>query len=91
MWRVMSYLEWAEQGNHESPGSLWTGWYGTGEEGVGRWRLGDWLSDTDLIRESDAVAVAMPETFLYTSQHFVALVATATFVGVEGDYPSKRV
>lgn len=83
-WRALSYLDWAETGNHETPGSLWTGWYGTGEEGVGKWRLGDWLSDTDLFRSSDEVAVAKPEAFLYTSQHFVALVASAIFMGIEG-------
>ncbi|KAJ4288454.1 hypothetical protein N0V90_011689 [Kalmusia sp. IMI 367209] len=84
LWRALSYLDWAETGNHELPGTLWAGWYGTGEEGVGRWRLGDWLTDTDLFRASDEVAVARPEAFLYTSQHFVALVANAMFMGIEG-------
>ncbi|PVH93166.1 hypothetical protein DM02DRAFT_662229 [Periconia macrospinosa] len=84
LWRASSYLEWAAEGNHESPGSLWTGWYGTGDEGVGKWRLGDWLSDKNLIVESDAVAVAKPEAFLYTSEHFVGLLASSLFMGVEG-------
>jgi hypothetical protein len=84
MWRAMSYLHWAQQGNHEVPGSLWSGWYGTGDEGVGRWRLGDWLSDRNLMSESDAIAVAIPETFLYTSEHFVGLLTTALFMGAEG-------
>lgn len=84
VWRALSYLEWAHIGGHETPGTIWTGWYGTGEEGVGRWRLGDWLSDTDLIRASDEVAVAKPEAFLYTTQHFVALIANAIFMGVQG-------
>lgn len=61
LWRALSYLDWAHMGGHETPGTLWQGWYGTGEEGIGTWRLGDWLSDTDLIRASDEVAVAKPE------------------------------
>src|SRR5687767_13760729 len=24
-WRLLSYFEWAEKGNHEAPGTLWTG------------------------------------------------------------------
>ncbi|KAF2799715.1 hypothetical protein K505DRAFT_321021 [Melanomma pulvis-pyrius CBS 109.77] len=84
-WRVLSYVTWAETGNHEgTPGGLWTGNYGTGAEGVGRWHLGDWTSDIDLFRASDAVAVGTPEGFLYTAQHFVGLTAMAIFVGVEG-------
>lgn len=81
IWRVLSYLEWAETGNHQTPGSLWTGWYGTGEKGVGRWRLGDWMSDKDLVRESDAMAVSK---FEVTSQHFVGLLANSLFIGIEG-------
>jgi hypothetical protein len=84
IWRAMSYADWAEQGNHETPGGLWSGWYGTGDEGVGNWRLGDWLSDKDLIQESDTIAVARAETFLYTAQHFVGLLTNAMFMGVEG-------
>lgn len=84
VWRALSYLDWAHVGGHETPGTIWTGWYGTGKEGVGRWRLGDWLSDTDLIRASDEVAVAKPEAFIYTTQHFVALVANSIFMGIEG-------
>ncbi|KAF1980303.1 hypothetical protein BU23DRAFT_443850 [Bimuria novae-zelandiae CBS 107.79] len=83
VWRAVSYLDWAHIGGHEMPGSIWSGWYGTGEAGVGRWRLGDWLSDTDLIRASDEVGVAKPEAFIYTTQHFVALIANAIFMGVE--------
>lgn len=84
IWRALSYLEWAHIGGHETPGTIWQGWYGTGEEGVGKWRLGDWLSDTDLIRASDEVAVSKPEAFIYTTQHFVALIANAIFMGIEG-------
>jgi hypothetical protein len=84
LWRVISYVDWAEQGNHQTPGGLWTGWYGTGDEGVGKWRLGDWLSDKNLVQESDTIAVAQAETFLYTSQHFVGLLANSMFMGVEG-------
>jgi hypothetical protein len=86
LWRALSYLDWAHLGGHETPGSIWHGWYGTGAEGVGRWRLGDWLSDTDLIRASDEVAVARPEAFVYTTQHFVALIGNSIFMGVEGMY-----
>ncbi|KAF2124730.1 hypothetical protein P153DRAFT_426291 [Dothidotthia symphoricarpi CBS 119687] len=84
IWRAISYIQWAEQGNHETPGSLWTGWYGTGEEGLGRWHLGDWIKDIDLTHELDTVAVLRPEGFLYTSQHFVGLIASAIFMGIEG-------
>ena len=84
VWRVVSYFNWAEKSNDQTPGSIWNGWYGTGDEGVGRWRLGDWISDIDLLREVDLVAVGTPEGFLYTSQHFVALATAAIFIGVEG-------
>ena len=83
-WRVISYFDWAETGQHETPEALWTGWYGTGEEGVGRWRLGDWTSDVDLFRESDSIALSTPEGFLYTTQHFAATTIAAIFFGVEG-------
>ena len=84
IWRAISYIEWADQGNHEIPGGLWMGWYGTGEEGLGRWHLGDWIVDIDLTHELDAITVLKPEGFLYTSQHFVGLIASAIFMGVEG-------
>ncbi|KAF2259360.1 hypothetical protein CC78DRAFT_621153 [Lojkania enalia] len=84
LWRVISYVDWAEKGNYDTPGSLWTGWYGTGEDGVGSWRLGDWISDINLARESDALAVSTPEGFLYLAQHFSALASIAVFFGVEG-------
>ncbi|ORY16469.1 hypothetical protein BCR34DRAFT_476454 [Clohesyomyces aquaticus] len=83
-WRALSYFYWAEKGNHDTPGSLWTGWYGTGDDGVGRWRLGDWTRDVDLAREADWLAISSPEGFLYTSQQFVGLVAASIFMGVEG-------
>lgn len=83
-WRVVSYVQWAELGSHDTPGSLWHGWYASGEAGVGNWLLGDWIRDVDLARESDAVAVLAPEGFYYTAQHFVALLASAIFIGVEG-------
>lgn len=86
LWRVLSYLDWAHTGGYETPGTLWNSWYGTGEKGVGRWRLGDWLSDTDLVRASDELSVSKPEAFIYTTQHFVALIANAIFMGVEGMY-----
>lgn len=84
MWRAISYVDWAERGNHKTPGGLWTGWYGTGDDGVGNWRLGDWLSDKNLVQESDTIAVSQAETFLYTSQHFVGLLTNSMFMGVEG-------
>jgi hypothetical protein len=85
-WRVLSYFEWAEKGLHEAPGTIWTGWYGTGDEGVGRWRLGDWWSDVNLIEQSEAQAMAAPEAFLYLYQHFCGLAAAAMFFGIEGKH-----
>lgn len=82
--RVLSYFEWADNGNHQSPGGLWSGWYGTGDTGVGRWRLGDWLSDVDLNKQSEVVTVHSVEGFFYTAQHYTVLIATAIFFGVEG-------
>lgn len=84
IWRVMSYVQWAELGNHKTPGSLWQGWYGTGEDGVGNWHLGDWIKDIDLVKESDTLAVLKPEGFYYTAQHFVGLLASAIFIGIQG-------
>lgn len=84
VWRVISYVQWAELGNHETPGSLWQGWYGTGEKGVGNWHLGDWIKDVDLLQESDDVAIRKIEGFYYTAQHFMALLATSIFIGIEG-------
>lgn len=84
IWRVISYVQWAELGNKETPGSLWKGWYGTGESGVIDWHLGDWIMDVDLAKESDAVAILRPEGFYYTAQHFVGLLASAIFIGIEG-------
>lgn len=51
---------------------------------MGRWYLGDWVSDVDLFRASDAVSVSTPEGFVYTAQHFVGLAAASIFYGVEG-------
>ena len=83
IWRAISYLHWAEKGHHETPGSLWSGWYGTGTEAT--WHLGDWISDIDLVSEFDAVGIKKPEGFLYTSQYFVGLLATSIFMGAEGE------
>ncbi|KAF1998415.1 hypothetical protein P154DRAFT_251698 [Amniculicola lignicola CBS 123094] len=83
-WRVLSYFEWAELGNHEVPNGLWTGWYGTGQDGVGNWKLGDWTADVDLLRYNDLTVVGEPEGFLYTCQHFVGLAAASIFMGIEG-------
>jgi hypothetical protein len=78
-WRALSYLQWAHSHGHEAPNTLWSG-----REGVGNWRLGDWLSDVNLVTESDAATVAKPEAFLYTTEHFVGLLAASIFMGVEG-------
>ncbi|KAF2203457.1 hypothetical protein GQ43DRAFT_438778 [Delitschia confertaspora ATCC 74209] len=83
-WRVLSYLAWADHEKHNHPPSLWSGWYGTGEEGVGNWRLGDWMRDVDLRKMTDAVAVGSTEGFAWTSQWYNGLVASALFMGVEG-------
>lgn len=83
-WRLLSYLEWADKGSHESPVGLWTGWYGTGDAGVGTWRLGDWWSDVSLFQQSDEVALHSTGGYLYTTQHFIGLTAAALFFGVEG-------
>jgi len=81
LWRAISYVRWAEHHKHNIPGSLWSGSYGTSE---GRWHLGDWIADIDLVREFDAVGIMKPEGFLYTSQYFVGLIASAIFMGAEG-------
>jgi len=83
LWRAISYVRWAEHNKHDIPGSLWGGPYGTGE---GRWYLGDWIADIDLVREFDAVGIMKPEGFLYTSQYFVGLIASAIFMGAEGTF-----
>jgi hypothetical protein len=84
-WRAISYAQWAESGAKNSPNGLWTGWYGTGEEG--RLYLGDWIRDIDLRKAADKVAISTPEGFLYTSQHFLGLLASSIFFGVEGIHP----
>ncbi|KAF7450371.1 hypothetical protein A1F99_049870 [Pyrenophora tritici-repentis] len=81
LWRAISYVRWAEDNKYDIPGTLWGGSYGTGE---GHWYLGDWLADIDLVREFDAVGIMKPEGFLYTSQYFVGLIASAIFMGAEG-------
>ncbi|KAF1833116.1 hypothetical protein BDW02DRAFT_570421 [Decorospora gaudefroyi] len=82
LWRAISYVRWAEHTKHELPGSLWSGWYAAGEQG--RWHLGDWISDIDLVHEFDAVGIMKPEGFVYTSQYFVGLIASSIFMGAEG-------
>lgn len=82
LWRALSYVNWAEHANHGTPGNIWSGWYGTGDDE--HWHLGDWLTDIDLLHESDLVGVMKPEGFLYTSQYFVGLLASSVFIGVEG-------
>jgi hypothetical protein len=82
LWRTISYVRWAGENKHDIPGSLWSGWYGTGAEG--RWYLADWIADIDLVREFDKVGIMKPEGFLYTSQYFVGLIASSIFMGAEG-------
>lgn len=82
-WRVLSYQEWAHQGNYETPNSIWTGWYGTGEEGVGV-QLGNWMKDVDLVREADRYSVRSPRAFVWTHQLFTGLIIASIFMGIEG-------
>jgi hypothetical protein len=82
LWRAISYVRWAEHNKHDIPGSIWSGWYGAGEDR--HWHLGDWIQDIDLVREFDAVGIMKPEGFLYTSQYFVGLIASSIFMGAEG-------
>lgn len=89
LWRAISYVEWAEHRNHQFPGGIWSGWYGTGEEQG--WHLGDWITDIDLLRQSDAVTIRKPEGFLYTCQYAVGLLASSLFMGVEGNHPMLSV
>ena len=88
LWRAISYVQWAEHAHHQTPGGIWSGWYGTGE-GEG-WHLGDWITDIDLLHESDAIAIRKPEGFLYTSQYAVGLLATSIFMGVQGKHHLLR-
>jgi hypothetical protein len=84
IWRAISYVRWAEHSNRALPGSIWSGWHATADQG--RWHLGDWVSDIDLVREFDAVGIMKPEGFLYTSQYFVGLIASSIFMGAEGKF-----
>lgn len=82
IWRAISYVRWAENEHYATPNSIWAGWHASGS--LPRWHLGDWISDIDLVREFDQVGIMKPEGFLYTSQYFVGLLATAIFMGAEG-------
>jgi hypothetical protein len=77
-WRAISYVAWAE--SRHSPSGARTGW-----NDEGRWYFGDWIMDIDLRKEADKVAIASPEGFVYTVQHFIGLLASAIFFGVEGE------
>lgn len=89
-WRVISYQDWANEKKHDIPGSLWSGWYGNAEESVGLtanptlWKLGDWMADTDLVREANEVGILSPEGFWWMGQRFAGLVGASMFMGVEG-------
>lgn len=82
-WRVLSYTAWVEQSNEEVSNSLWTGWYGTGEDGMGL-QLGRWWKDTDVQREGDARAVMTSKGFWWTQAQLSGLIAWSIFVGIEG-------
>jgi hypothetical protein len=77
-WRAISYVSWAE--SRHSPSGARTGW-----NDEGRWYFGDWILDIDLRKEADKVAIATPEGFVYTVQHFIGLLTSAVFFGVEGE------
>lgn len=83
LWRAMSYVNWAHSGSPNAPNALHLGNYGTGPEG--RFYFGDWVRDIDLQKESDRVAIAHSEGFLYTFQHYVGLMVSSIFFGVEGE------
>jgi hypothetical protein len=82
IWRAISYVDWSHSGAANAPNSLHSGPYGT--ETDSHWYLGDWMLDIDLQKESDKIAVTTAEGFLYTSQHFVGLLAASIFFGIEG-------
>ncbi|OCK95837.1 uncharacterized protein K441DRAFT_686237 [Cenococcum geophilum 1.58] len=82
-WRVLSYQEWARQGDYETSNGIWTGWYGTGEEGVGV-QLGNWMKDVDLVREANRYVVQSPRAFVWTHQLFTGLIIASIFMGIEG-------
>jgi len=81
VWRVIEYIRWADQGGSDWPNSLWKGWYANDAT---KWHIGDWTRDIDLVREWSLISVATPEGFLWTSQQYVGLLASAIFMGVEG-------
>lgn len=83
IWRAVEYIQWAEKGKHDFPNSLWRGWYAND---VAHWHLRDWATDVDLVKEWSLVSVATPEGFLYTSQQYVGLLASAIFMGIEGGF-----
>ncbi|KAI8932822.1 hypothetical protein NX059_010305 [Plenodomus lindquistii] len=82
IWRVFSYVRWAEKKHYKIPNSSWEGWDTTAAGP--HWHLREWISDIDLVRELDSVGIDKPEGFLYTSQYFVGLLAAAIFMGAEG-------
>jgi hypothetical protein len=82
IWRAISYMEWYDAERSNAPNILWRGWYG---RDAGRWHLRNWLADTNLENQTDLISVLTPEGFFYTSQHYVGLLASAIFMGAEGE------
>jgi len=79
IWRADSYSSWLHR-NHESITD--SNWYGADKEGT--LYAGSWYADVDLQDMSDKMAIHNAEGFMYTSQHFIGLLASSIFFGVEG-------
>jgi hypothetical protein len=82
VWRALSYMEWYNAGRVHWPNALWRGWYGND---AGRWHLRHWLADVNLAADTDLFSIQMREGFLWTSQHYIGLLASAIFMGAEGE------
>jgi hypothetical protein len=82
LWRAISYAQWSETRGRGSFGGIFDGLYAKGNDA--RWYLGDWIQDPSLQKEVDNIAISTPEGFMYTSQHFIGLMASSVFFGVEG-------
>ncbi|KAF2816545.1 uncharacterized protein BDZ99DRAFT_375830 [Mytilinidion resinicola] len=84
-WRIASYLSWVEEGKFEIPGSIWSGWYGTGEgSDAARWWLGSWLQDVGYLKEAEDLGLTVPSGVFWLDQEFLGLAVAGLFMGVEG-------